>query len=95
MNAAKQEMFESVRAVVSGRLRDEAQVRELAYRVSEESTALRRRLERAVGYARAGLRLEACAEAEAEPSVFELAAAFDADVMRQWRALCAKNKLPV
>lgn len=95
MNAAKQEMFESVRAVVSGRLRDEAQVRELAHRVSEESTALRRRVERAVGYARAGLRLEACAEAEAEPTVFELAAAFDADVMRQWRSLCAKNKLPV
>ena len=95
MNAAKQEMFESVRAVVSGRLREEAQVRELAYRVSEESTALRRRVERAVGYARAGLRLEACAEAEAEPTVFELAAAFDADVMRQWRTLCAKNKLPV
>ena len=95
MNAAKQEMFESVRAVVSGRLRDDAQVRELAHRVSEESTALRRRVERAVGYARAGLRLEACAEAEAEPTVFELAAAFDADVMRQWRSLCAKNKLPV
>jgi hypothetical protein len=95
MNAAKQELFESVRAVVAGRLRDEAQVREIAYRVSEESTALRRRMERAVGYARAGLRLEACAEAEAEPTVFELAAAFDTDVMRQWRALCAKNRLPV
>jgi DNA repair exonuclease SbcCD ATPase subunit len=95
MNAAKQEMFESVRAVVSGRLRDDMQVRELAHRVSEESTALRRRIERAVGYARAGLRLEACAEAEAEPTVFELAGAFDNDVMRQWRALCAKNRLPV
>ena len=95
MNAAKQELFESVRAVVAGRLRDEAQVREIAYRVSEESTALRRRLDRAVGYARAGLRLEACAEAEAEPTVFELAAAFETDVMRQWRSLCAKNRLPV
>ena len=95
MNAAKQELFESVRAVVAGRLRDEAQVREIAYRVSEESTALRRRLDRAVGYARAGLRLEACAEAEAEPTVFELAAAFETDVMRQWRRLCAKNRLPV
>lgn len=95
MNAAKQELFESVRAVVSGRLRDEAQVREIAYRVSEESTALRRRVDRAVGYARAGLRLEACAEAESEPSVFELASAFDAEHMRQWRSMCAKNRLPV
>ena len=95
MNAAKQEMFESVRSVVAGRLRDEAQIRELAHRISEESTTLRRRMDRAVGYARAGLRLEACAEAEAEPSVFELAAAFDSDVMRQWRILCSKNKLPL
>jgi len=95
MNAAKQEMFETVRSVVAGRLRDEAQIRELAHRISEESTTLRRRLDRAVGYARAGLRLEACAEAEAEPSVFELAAAFDSDVMRQWRILCSKNKLPL
>ena len=95
MNAAKQEMFETVRSVVAGRLRDEAQIRELAHRISEESTTLRRRLDRAVGYARAGLRLEACAEAEAEPSVFELAAAFDSDVMRQWRTLCSKNKLPL
>lgn len=95
MNAGKQELFESVRAVVTGRLRDEAQVREIAHRVSEESTALRRRMQRAVGYARAGLRLEACAEAEAEPSIFELAAAFDTDVMRQWRNLCAKNRLPM
>ena len=95
MNAAKQEMFETVRSVVAGRLRDEAQIRELAHRISEESTMLRRRLDRAVGYARAGLRLEACAEAEAEPSVFELAAAFDSDVMRQWRTLCSKNKLPL
>ena len=95
MNAAKQEMFESVRSVVAGRLRDESQVRELAHRVSEESTTLRRRIDRAVGYARAGLRLEACAEAEAEPSIFELAAAFETDVMRQWRTLCSKNKLPV
>ena len=93
--AAKQELFESVRAVVSGRLRDESQVRELAMRVSEESTALRRRIERAVEYARKGLRLEACAEAEAEPSVFEMAAAFETDEMRQWRSLCAKNRLPV
>ena len=95
MNAAKQELFESVRAVVAGRLRDEAQVREIAYRVSEESTSLRRRVDRAVGYARAGLRLEACAEAEAEPTVFELASAFDADHMRQWKSMCAKNRLPV
>ena len=95
MNAAKQEMFETVRSVVAGRLRDEAQIRELAHRISEESTTLRRRLDRAVGYARAGLRLEACAEAEAEPSVFELAAAFDSDVMRQWRTFCSKNKLPL
>ncbi len=95
MNAAKQEMFETVRSVVAGRLRDEAQIRELAHRISEESTTLRRRIDRAVGYARAGLRLEACAEAEAEPSVFELAAAFDSDVMRQWRTLCSKNKLPL
>ena len=95
MNAAKQEMFETVRSVVAGRLRDEAQIRELAHRISEESTTLRRRMDRAVGYARAGLRLEACAEAEAEPSVFELAAAFDSDVMRQWRILCSKNKLPL
>lgn len=95
MNAAKQEMFESVRSVVAGRLRDEMQVRELAHRVSEESTALRRRIERAVGYARAGLRLEACAEAEAEPSVFELSAAFEAEHMRSWRNLCGKNRLPV
>ena len=95
MNAAKQEMFESVRSVVAGRLRDEMQVRELAHRVSEESTALRRRIERAVGYARAGLRLEACAEAEAEPSVFELSAAFEAEHMRAWRNLCGKNRLPV
>ena len=95
MNAGKQELFESVRAVVTGRLREEAQVREIAHRVSEESTALRRRMQRAVGYARAGLRLEACAEAEAEPSIFELAAAFDTDVMRQWRNLCAKNRLPM
>ncbi len=95
MNAAKQEMFETVRSVVAGRLRDDAQIRELAHRISEESTTLRRRIDRAVGYARAGLRLEACAEAEAEPSVFELAAAFDSDVMRQWRALCSKNKLPL
>ncbi|NBQ13845.1 MAG: hypothetical protein EBU31_04375 [Proteobacteria bacterium] len=95
MNAGKQELFESVRSVVTGRLRDEAQVREIAHRVSEESTALRRRMQRAVGYARAGLRLEACAEAEAEPSIFELAAAFDTDVMRQWRNLCAKNRLPM
>ena len=95
MNAAKQEMFETVRSVVAGRLRDEAQIRELAHRISEESTTLRRRLDRAVSYARAGLRLEACAEAEAEPSVFELAAAFDSDVMRQWRTLCSKNKLPL
>ena len=70
--AAKQELFESVRAVVSGRLRDESQVRELAMRVAEESTALRRRVERAVEYARKGLRLEACAEAEAEPNVFPI-----------------------
>ena len=95
MNAAKQEMFETVRSVVAGRLRDEAQIRDLAHRISEESTTLRRRMDRAVGYARAGLRLEACAEAEAEPSVFELAAAFDSDVMRQWRTLCSKNKLPL
>ena len=95
MNAAKQEMFETVRSVVAGRLRDEAQIRELAHRISEESTTLRRRMDRAVGYARAGLRLEACAEAEAEPSVFELAAAFDSDVMRQWRTFCSKNKLPL
>jgi hypothetical protein len=95
MNAAKQEMFETVRSVVAGRLRDEAQIRELAHRISEESTTLRRRMDRAVGYARAGLRLEACAEAEAEPSVFELAAAFDSEVMRQWRTLCSKNKLPL
>jgi len=93
--SAKQELFESVRSVVTGRLRDDAQVRELAYRISEESTALRRRVQRAVDYARQGLRLEACAEAEAEPSVFELASAFDTDVMRQWRALCSKNRLPV
>jgi tetratricopeptide (TPR) repeat protein len=93
--SAKQELFESVRSVVTGRLRDDAQVRELAHRVSEESTALRRRVQRAVDYARQGLRLEACAEAEAEPSVFELASAFDTDVMRQWRSLCAKNRLPV
>jgi hypothetical protein len=39
MNAAKQEMFESVRSVVAGRLRDESQVRELAHRVSEESAS--------------------------------------------------------
>jgi hypothetical protein len=77
MNAAKQEMFESIRSVIAGRLRDEMQVRELAHRVSDESTSLRRRVERAVGYARAGLRLEACAVAEADPSVFDLSAAFD------------------
>jgi hypothetical protein len=93
--AAKQELFESVRAVVSGRLRDDSQVRELAMRVAEESTALRRRVERAVEYARKGLRLEACAEAEAEPNVSEMAAAFETDEMRQWRSLCAKNRLPV
>ena len=92
--SVKQELFESVRAVVSGRLRDEAQVRDLAYRVSEESVALRRRVARAVQYARDGLRLEACAEAEAEPSVFDLAAAFDTDEMRQWNTLCERNKLP-
>jgi hypothetical protein len=46
--SAKQELFESVRSVVAGRLRDDAQVRELAHRVSEESTALRRRVQRAV-----------------------------------------------
>ncbi len=92
--SVKQELFESVRAVVSGRLRDEAQVRDLAHRVSEESVALRRRVSRAVQYARDGLRLEACAEAEAEPSVFDLAAAFDTDEMRQWNTLCERNKLP-
>jgi len=95
MNAAKQEMFESIRSVIAGRLRDEMQVRELAHRVSDESTSLRRRVERAVGYARAGLRLEACAEAEADPSVFELSAAFDAAHMQAWGNLCAKNRLPV
>ena len=35
MNAAKQEMFESVRSVVAGRLRDEMQVRELATHLLE------------------------------------------------------------
>lgn len=91
----KQELFESVRAVISGRIRDQEQVREIAYRVAEESTSLRRRVERAVGYARRGLRLEACAEAEAEPSVHELAVAFGSEPMRQWRSVCARNKLPV
>lgn len=94
MNASTQEMFESVRAVVAGRLRDEHQIRDLAERVAESSTAVRRRVDRAVGYARSGLRLEASAEADADPSVFEMSAGFDTDEFKQWIAYCNKNKLP-
>ena len=94
MNSARLKLFEDVRAVVAGRIRDEGQIRELAQRISEESTDLRRRVDRAVSYARGGLRLEACAEAEAAPSVFELSAAFDSPHMRQWRDWCIKQRLP-
>jgi hypothetical protein len=95
MNAARLKLFEDVRAAVSGRIRDEGEIRELAQRVCDESVDLRKRIDRAVSYARDGLRLEACAEAEAEPSVFEMAQAFDAEHMRNWRAWCSKQRLPV
>jgi hypothetical protein len=95
MNAAKKEMFESVRAAVGGRIRDEGQIRDLAWRIAEFATDVRRRAERAVGYSRAGLLLEAVAEAEAEPDVEEASAELITAEMRSWRAFCAKNKLPV
>ncbi len=94
MNASTQEMFESVRAAVSGRVQEEHELRDLAERVAEASTAVRRRIERAVGYARSGLRLEAFAEADSEPSVFEMAAQFDTDEVKHWRSMCNKGRMP-
>ncbi len=95
MNAAKKEMFEQVRAAIGGRIRDEGQIRDLAWRIAEFATDVRRRAERAVSYSRAGLLLESVAEAEADPDVEEAAAELITSDVRNWRAFCAKNKLPV
>lgn len=94
MNPSKLALFESVRSVLAGRIEDDEQVREIAVRVADESADLRRRIERAVAYARRGLRLEACAEAESEPTIHELAIAFSSGDMRQWSERCAERGLP-
>lgn len=94
MNPALQAAFDSVRDALAGRIDDEGQLRELAVRIADESVELRRRIELAVGYARRGLRLEACSEAEASPSVHVLAVAFATDDMRRWDELCASRGLP-
>jgi hypothetical protein len=84
-----------VRAILAGTVRDQARIEEVARRIADESTSLSRRIARAVRYARAGLRLEALAEAEADPAVHEVAAALLAPEMRRWSDFCAHNQLPV
>lgn len=84
-------LLESVRDALAGRIEDGSQLRELAVRVAGESVELRRRIELSVAYARRGLRLEACSEAEAEPTVHSLALAFATGEMRRWDELCAKR----
>lgn len=95
MNSATLELFESVRSVLNGRQLDEAEWRELAMRVGETAAGFRRRLDRAVRYARMGLRLEAASEAETEPALFELAQLLDSDDYHKWRALCTRQSWPV
>lgn len=95
MNSGTLELFESVRALVSGARMDDGQWRELSMRVGETATAFRRRTERAVRYARQGLRLEAAAEAEAEPSLFELAELLDSPEFHAWREKCRREEWPV
>lgn len=95
MNSGTLELFESVRALVSGARMDDGQWRELAMRVGETAAAFRRRTERAVRYARQGLRLEAAAEAEAEPSLFELAELLDSPEFHSWREKCRREEWPV
>jgi hypothetical protein len=94
MNPSKLVLFESVRSVLTGRIQDDDQVRDIAARVADESADLRRRIERAVGYARAGLRLEACAEAESDPTIHELSIAFSTPDMQQWSEHCSNRGLP-
>ena len=89
-----QDAFEDLRAVLSGSVRDPSRVASIAARIADESSALARRISRAVEYARRGLRLEACAEAEAEPTVHSVAARFLAPEMRRWSEFCAHHHLP-
>ncbi|MFO0782141.1 MAG: hypothetical protein U0636_00470 [Phycisphaerales bacterium] len=94
MNSVTREMFDAVRDALAGREMDEAQRRDLAQRVSEAGMAFRRRVDRAVRYTRDGLRLEAAAEAEADPSIFEVAQALDSPDLHKWRAACQRAHLP-
>ncbi len=95
MNGASLEMFDSIHSVLAGRAFPEDQRRDLAMRMSETAESFRRRLERAVRYARMGLRQEAAFEAEAEPTLFELAQHLDSEDLHQWRALCSRQGWPV
>lgn len=95
MNGASLEMFDSIRTVLNGRPFPEEQRRELAMRMSETSEIFRRRVDRAVRYARLGLRLEAACEAEAEPTLFDLAQHLDSEDLHKWRALCVRQQWPV
>jgi hypothetical protein len=95
MNGASLEMFDSIHSVLAGRSFPEDQRRDLAMRMSETAESFRRRLERAVRYARMGLRQEAAFEAEAEPTLFELAQHLDSEDLHQWRALCSRQGWPV
>lgn len=95
MNNATIELFEQMKAVTAGRSVAETEMRELAQRVSETGLAYQRRVDRAIRYARAGLRLEAAAETEAEPSLFALAEALDSTECHQWRARCEREHWPV
>jgi hypothetical protein len=92
MNSATIELFEQVKAIVSGRQASEAEMRDLAQRVGEAGGVFQRRVDRAIRYARAGLRLEAAAEAEAEPSLFALAEALDTRHCHEWRAICERER---
>ena len=83
-----------VRAILAGAVRDGTRIEEVAQRIARESSELSRRIDRAVKYARSGLRLEALAEAESEPTIHEVAAALLAPEMRRWTEFCAHNQLP-
>jgi hypothetical protein len=92
--ASREEILDTIRAVLGGRQREGVHPRDFASLVADRSTALRRRVDRAVAYARRGLKLEACGAALEEPSIFKEAHLFESPELKAWRAFCVKNRLP-